>query len=1205
VNIINHLISDFLDKKISYATLEDALKQAIDTAQKNNISITEMEKSIDNTELNRILSTLEITKLKQLFQHPSDDKTIIRQAGENETVLASPPNVENDSDKTVIHQTQTTNIDETILSDKTRIQPETIIKPDNTNTILAPHATATTQSNNKLAHGRIINNRFVLEKLLGQGGMGSVFKARDLRKEEANDSNSHIAIKFLNEDFKQHPQALISLQREAKKSQALAHPNIITVHDFDRDGDTVYMTMEYLDGSPLDEYLIDHKHTGVKKEDAIKFIDDMSRALSYAHQKNIVHSDFKPGNVFITKDGTAKVLDFGIARAVQHIGEQNASGQSVESGANKTQFDAGDLGGLTPAYASCEMLEGKHPSPSDDIYALGCVAYELLIGEHPFLKKPATRARDENLTPALVKQLDKKQSNALLHTLQFSNETRTQDAQTFIREFFVKKHNSKILLGTLAVAAFLLIGVGIKFFLDYQQRITIETLITEVQKGDRTTITYAIPALNALEGETRETVLSEVRPMVIQYYASKALPLADQSKGKYNFPRALATLRDAKRLYPDSAQVNELIIELTNSQNQLLNALASQIDKFLQKGKLTAAVYNNEIQDIADLLKIAAPQSPLLKDPRIQLAYVRETRSALKINKLDEANILIKSALSLLSNDKELLALENNIKQREAQAAEDQKLLSLQKQLKEDGKTISDAVRTQALKRHTEKLTSLISGGFTGKSWLTQVQSEITGLNAFAQTRSDKQQTLQDEAATLIAQQARKIRRENQLTDARNLLKQAENIAPGLSILKREKRALNIAERKQQKIFTNKEKSAKIASLKKSLLNQANADDVKDALKTYKALKMAAPNSHFVKIEATEAIANAYLRLANGLAARKDYKSAIQLADSGAKIAPHYISAKDKKKEYLAETAIINLYKSLEDINAIDINKSKQQLKIIKQGLPDRLEIVQAKASKQVLKRIKKIAVSDRDKAKTLVDIARRIFPENQEITALTKRSSKFQSSGGQPCKTTYAGHGKRTRASCFDMISNDIQAPLMIVIPAASPNQPAFAISKHEVSINDFNHYCLLSKECVPSKANDLELPISQVSIKHINHYLKWLSEETDQLYQLPTDDQWLHAASANGKQQKLSVNCRLMQGNKQIKGNNLLDVKSGKQNEWGLKNHIGNVQELVMVNDKYVARGGAYTDSFSKCDISLKRPHSGKADSITGFRIIKVLQK
>jgi len=103
--------------------------------------------------------------------------------------------------------------------------------------------------------GDTINGRFVLEECLGFGGMGTVYKALDLRKLEASDRKPYIAIKVLNVQFRGHPKSLITLQREAKKAQALAHPNIVRVYDFDREGPVVYLTMEYLAGKPRSTWL--------------------------------------------------------------------------------------------------------------------------------------------------------------------------------------------------------------------------------------------------------------------------------------------------------------------------------------------------------------------------------------------------------------------------------------------------------------------------------------------------------------------------------------------------------------------------------------------------------------------------------------------------------------------------------------------------------------------------------------------------------------------------------------------------------------------------------------------------------------------------------------------------------------------------------------------------------------------------------------
>ncbi len=298
--------------------------------------------------------------------------------------------------------------------------------------------------------GATVKQRFILEELLGQGGMGSVYKARDLRKEEARDSQPYVALKLLSDEFRRHPDSLVALQREAKKAQVLAHPNIVTVHDFDRDGTRVYMTMEYLQGDPLD-LVIRRRGAlgGLPQKEALHIIDRMSRGLAYAHQQGIVHSDFKPGNVFLTSEGNAKILDFGIARAAR-VG--------AASGGDETRFDPATIGAITPAYASPEMLAGEVPEPADDVYALGCVAHELLTGRHPFLdeqgrKLPADEAVRRGMKPPQLKNLPKRVSRAVARSLAPRREERFPDAGMFLQAVKPPARLGRAVIATVAVLA--------------------------------------------------------------------------------------------------------------------------------------------------------------------------------------------------------------------------------------------------------------------------------------------------------------------------------------------------------------------------------------------------------------------------------------------------------------------------------------------------------------------------------------------------------------------------------------------------------------------------------------------------------------------------------------------------------------------------------------------------------------------------------
>ena len=341
------------------------------------------------------------------------------------------------------------NIDETrVLTDLgDRLTP-----PLDAPTNVSPHEPPSEPLDRMKGVGDTLNSRFVLEECIGFGGMGTVYKALDLRKQEASDRNPYIAIKVLNVQFRGHPKSLIALQREARKAQALAHPNIVTVYDFDRDGAMVYLTMEYLTGKPLSRILRAPDFKGMSYPDAFHIVHGIARALAYAHERGFVHCDLKPGNIFLTDKGEVKVIDFGIARVFK----------KPEEDAEATVFDAGSLGGMTPAYASPEMLEQRDPDPRDDIYALACITYELLTGRHPFDRLTAIQARSAAMKPLRPNHLGKKQWRALCSALAFERDKRTPSVTRFLQEFGGDRRTdrsvivlmSSLLVAVLAAAAF-------------------------------------------------------------------------------------------------------------------------------------------------------------------------------------------------------------------------------------------------------------------------------------------------------------------------------------------------------------------------------------------------------------------------------------------------------------------------------------------------------------------------------------------------------------------------------------------------------------------------------------------------------------------------------------------------------------------------------------------------------------------------------
>ena len=301
--------------------------------------------------------------------------------------------------------------------------------------------------------GSVLVGRFKLTQLIATGGMGAVYKAIDLRKVETGSSDCHVAVKLLTLPLKDFTRSLALLQSEAQKLQRLPHPSIVRVIDCDRDGTTVFMTMEYLAGQSLKSCLAKQFSAGAPPDEVKRIIEAVSGGLAFAHRNGIVHGDLKPDNVIVTDTGEIKVIDFGISRLVP-----------TTDGSTTLGRERHEVNGLTPRYASPEMLEGRQPDPRDDLYALACIAYELSTGRHPFADRSATAARDAGLKPVRHPSLARERFKAIAHGLEFERATRTPTAEVFQQEFTEPRRMSTatravlgaVLLALVCAGAFLL-----------------------------------------------------------------------------------------------------------------------------------------------------------------------------------------------------------------------------------------------------------------------------------------------------------------------------------------------------------------------------------------------------------------------------------------------------------------------------------------------------------------------------------------------------------------------------------------------------------------------------------------------------------------------------------------------------------------------------------------------------------------------------
>ena len=206
---------------------------------------------------------------------------------------------------------------------------------------------------------QLLGNRYLLVKLIGQGGMADVYLAHDTVLDR------EVAIKILRGDLSSDPVALLRFQREANAASGLNHPNIVGISDVGDDKGRYYIVMELMTGTTLKELIA--RRGSLDKYEAVSIIEQLVKALGKAHENQVIHRDIKPQNILVQPDGTVKLTDFGIALAEDAL--QLTKSDSVMGSVH---------------YLAPECSRGEGATIQSDIYALGVVLYELLVGDVPF-----------------------------------------------------------------------------------------------------------------------------------------------------------------------------------------------------------------------------------------------------------------------------------------------------------------------------------------------------------------------------------------------------------------------------------------------------------------------------------------------------------------------------------------------------------------------------------------------------------------------------------------------------------------------------------------------------------------------------------------------------------------------------------------------------------------------------------------------------
>ena len=303
-------------------------------------------------------------------------------------------------------------------------------------TRLASAANETTTLQKTAAGGvdvlpQVLCKRYWIERLLGVGGMGAVYRAKDLMRAHFGDPEPWVALKALNETFLEYPDASALLYSEYALTNRLHHAHIVRLHDFtiDRPSQRAFITMELLKGPTLDQ-LIEANPAGLPWDELQAIAIPLLQALTYSHSHGVLHGDLKPSNVILTEDGV-RLFDFGLGQAIDGLlpGLPRLSRKRIAA--------------WTPRYAALELINGEPLTASADVYAMACILYELSGGLHPFSRLTAQQAKDMQQDQSLQRpaNLPAHCWPALRNALSFNLQHRTVDAAGLLKIFSTAKPN--------------------------------------------------------------------------------------------------------------------------------------------------------------------------------------------------------------------------------------------------------------------------------------------------------------------------------------------------------------------------------------------------------------------------------------------------------------------------------------------------------------------------------------------------------------------------------------------------------------------------------------------------------------------------------------------------------------------------------------------------------------------------------------------
>lgn len=364
--------------------------------------------------------------------------------------------------------------------------------------------------------GTVLGGRFRLEELVGKGGTGEVYRARDLLVEKIDASRATVAVKLLAPALGRDPALLRAILKSALAMRELQHPNIAQVFELQRFGAGYGIVMEWLEGESLARRIDRVGHPALSRREFAAMVKGVGAALDFAHAAGVVHGDIKPANVFLTSDERVKVLDFGFAGALEPDGLAGP---------------AAPLRGVTGAYASCEVLQGSAPTAQDDVYGMAALIYRMLAGCSPHGRRDAAEAASAGARPARPAGLTSRQWRTLQRGLAPRRAKRLQHVAPLVEAFWAPpaRRRSKALVSTV-----FLLGIAAAGFAWLAATGRLPLDIPGLRGSEQLSVPREEALLPAAPADARSDALADVPASNVTVTPATPAPLvepADESVG--------------------------------------------------------------------------------------------------------------------------------------------------------------------------------------------------------------------------------------------------------------------------------------------------------------------------------------------------------------------------------------------------------------------------------------------------------------------------------------------------------------------------------------------------------------------------------------------------------------------------------------------------------------------------------------------------